>query len=172
MTQTLYIIAALLIGAGSGLQVALLGSIGRLRGASEASLINTLGAFTGVAILLSSQILRHHTPNLPSPFNSLAPFLIGIAAAVTTLLVCTRGLDPYLAFTGLLGFSYVIGASFLAPRVGVALFASAVTVGTLTASVGLDHVGAFGGVVQRVSVVRMVGLMFLALGVVMVRSGR
>ena len=172
MTQLLYIVASLIIGAGSGLQVALLGSIGRVRGASEAALINTMGAFMGIALLLCWQILRHNAPNLPSPFNSLAPFLIGIAAAVATLAVCTQGLDPYLAFTGFLGFSYVIGASFLAPRVGVALFASAVTVGTLTASVGLDHVGAFGGVVQRISVFRVVGLMFLALGVVMVRSGR
>ncbi|HEX5368967.1 MAG TPA: DMT family transporter, partial [Dehalococcoidia bacterium] len=134
--------------------------------------INALGALCGIVLLFGLQAIRHHSPNLPAPFNTLVTFIVAAAVAATSLVLCARGLDPYLAVTGFFGFAYVVGASFLAPRVGVALFASAVTVGTLTASVGLDHVGAFGGVVQRISVYRVLGLMFLMLGVVMVRSGR
>jgi uncharacterized membrane protein YdcZ (DUF606 family) len=172
MTQTLYVLAALLIGAGSGLQVALIGSIGRLRGATEAAWISALGTFGGMAVIFSVESLRHNPPNLPSPFNLLATFVAAALLGAFGLTICMKGLDPYLAVSGLFGFTYLLGAGYLAPRIGVALFASAVTVGTLGASVGLDHIGAFGGVVQRVSVIRAAGLLFLLLGVVMVRSGR
>jgi uncharacterized membrane protein YdcZ (DUF606 family) len=172
MTQILYVLAALFIGAGSALQIALIGSLGRLRGPTEAAWISALGTFGGMALVFGVQALRHDPPNLPSPFNTVATYAAAALVATACLVICLRGLDPYLAITGLFGFTYLLGAGYLAPRIGVALFASAITVGTLGGSVGLDHIGAFGGIVQRISFVRIAGLAFLMLGVVMVRSGR
>ena len=73
---------------------------------------------------------------------------------------------------GVFGFTYLFGAAYLGPRVGVALFASAVTAGTLVGSVWLDHVGAFGGGVYRVDGLRIAGLIALFAGVVLVRASR
>jgi transporter family-2 protein len=83
-----------------------------------------------------------------------------------------RGVNPVLAVTGVFGFIYLMGAGFLAPRIGIALFASSVTAGTLIGSVALDHWGAFGADVHRIGIMRMAGLLLLVLGVIFVRYGR
>jgi uncharacterized membrane protein YdcZ (DUF606 family) len=172
MTQFLYVLMAMAVGVGSAVQVGLVGQMGRLRGPTEASWISVLGTVTAMALLFSIQSLRNEAPNLPSPLNAMAPFVIVAILAITGLAISMRGLDPYLAITGMFGLLYLFGASFLAPRVGIALFVGGVTAGTLIASIGLDHVGAFGGVVQRITVVRVVGLLALLTGVGLIRSGR
>ena len=172
MTQFLYVVMAMAVGVGSAVQVGLVGQMGRLRGPEEATWISVLGTVTGMALLFSVQSLRNDTPNLPSPFDTLAPFVAIAVLAAAALAIGVRGLDPYMAIAGVFGLLYLFGASFLAPRVGIALFVGAVTAGTLVASVGLDHFGAFGGVVQRISVVRVVGLVALLAGVMLLRSGR
>ena len=172
MTQVIYIIAAMSVGVGSALQVGLVASMGRLRGPTEAAWINVLGTFGAMALIFGVQSLRSDPPNLPAPFNTIAPFAAAAILASVGLAICIRGLDPYFAIAGLFGFLYLFGAGYLAPRIGIALFASAVTAGTLTASVGLDHIGAFGGDIHRANLVRLLGLAALILGVVLVRSGR
>jgi transporter family-2 protein len=172
MTQLLYILLAVGVGVGSAVQVGLVGQMGRLRGPTEAAWISVLGTVTAMALLFAFQSARHETPNLPAPFNTIAPYLaIGVLAGAA-LVVGIRGLDAYMAVAGVFGLLYLFGASFLAPRIGIALFVGGVTAGTLVASVGLDHFGAFGGVVQRLSVMRVVGLVALVAGVVLIRSGR
>ncbi len=172
MTQFLYVIMAMGVGVGSAVQVGLVGQMGRLRGPTEAAWINVLGTFSAMAIVFGIQTIRHDPPNLPSPFNTVVPFIAAAVIAALCLVVCMRGLDPYLAITGLFGFLYLFGAGYIAPKVGIALFVGSVTAGTLMASMGLDHVGAFGGVVQKVTVVRVVGLLALLTGVALIRSGR
>jgi transporter family-2 protein len=116
--------------------------------------------------------MRSDPPNLPSPFNQPATYIAAAIVAGVALVVCMKGLDPYLAIAGIFGFTYLYGAAYLGPRVGVALFAGAVTAGTLVGSVGLDHIGAFGGEVYRVNALRVLGLVALLAGVVLVRSSR
>jgi transporter family-2 protein len=172
MTQWLYVLMAMGVGVGSAVQIGLVGQMGRLRGPEEASWVSVLGTMTGMALLFTVQSIRNETPHLPSPFDTLAPFVAIAVLAGGALLIGLRGIDLYLGIAGVFGLLYLVGASFLAPRVGIALFVGGVTAGTLIASVGLDHVGAFGGVVQRISVVRIVGLVALMGGVVLIRSGR
>jgi transporter family-2 protein len=88
------------------------------------------------------------------------------------LAVSLKGVDAYLGIAGTFGFLYVIGAAILAPRIGVALFVCAVTAGTLAGAVYLDHVGAFGAEVQKLSLVKAAGLVALLAGVILVRFGR
>jgi uncharacterized membrane protein YdcZ (DUF606 family) len=172
MTQALYVIAALAIGAGSAVQISLISALGRERGPTEAAWINVLGTFGGMALVFLLGAVRDDPPNLPAPFNASTTYVATAIVACVALVVCMRGLDPYLAIAGLFGFIYLYGAGYIVPRAGVALFAGAVTAGTLVGSVWLDHVGAFGGEVYRVSALRVLGLLALMAGVVLVRSSR
>ncbi len=172
MAQLLYIAVALLIGLGSAVQVGMVANIGRLRGPMEATWISLLATIGGVGLIFAIRSLRADRPELPSPFDNLFVFgAIGIGAGIA-LGISLRGLSPYLAITGLFGFSYLMAAGILVPRIGIALFASAVTAGTLLGSVGLDHFGAFGFDVHRISFVRVMGVLALFVGVALVRSSR
>jgi uncharacterized membrane protein YdcZ (DUF606 family) len=172
VTQVLYVMAALAIGTGSAVQISLVSALGRERGPTEAAWINVLGTFGGMALVFLIGSMRSDPPNLPSPFNQPATYIAAAIVACLALVVCMKGLDPYLAIAGIFGFTYLYGAAYLGPRVGVALFAGAVTAGTLVGSVGLDHIGAFGGEVYRVNALRVLGLVALLAGVVLVRSSR
>ncbi|HLF78824.1 MAG TPA: DMT family transporter [Dehalococcoidia bacterium] len=172
MTQTMYVLAALAVGMGSSLQVAFIGNMGRLRGATEASWINMLASVVGLAAVLGIRAIKDSPPNLPAPFNSFWTYVAALVLSGVCLAISMRGLAPYLAISGVFGFIYVFGAGWLAPKIGIALFSATVTVGTLAGSVVLDHYGAFGADVQRATLVRIVGLAALFLGVVLVRSGR
>ena len=170
MTQAIYIGAALLIGFGSAVQVGMIGSLGRQRGTFEATLISMLASVLGLAAFLVIRALRSEPPQLPSPMNEPLVYVVLGGVATVALVVSMRGLQPYLSAAGLFGFLYVVSAAFLAPRIGIALYVSAVTAGTLIGSVALDHLGAFGAEMQRVTLVRGLGLLALILGVVLVRS--
>ncbi|HEX5141914.1 MAG TPA: DMT family transporter [Dehalococcoidia bacterium] len=172
MTQTLYVLAAFAIGTGSALQISLVANMGRLRGPTEAAWINVLGTFGGMALVFLIGSLRDDPPNLPAPFDAPTPYVVAAVITGIALAISVKGLEPYLALTGVFGFTYLFGAGYLAPKIGIALFASAVTAGTLITSVGLDHIGAFGGEIHRVSMLRIAGLGALMLGVVLVRSSR
>jgi transporter family-2 protein len=172
MTQAFYIFIAIAIGAGAAAQVGIIGQLGRLRGPTEASWISAIGTVTGIAAVFAIQSLRNEAPNLPSPFNTVAPFAAIAVLLAAALTIAVRGMDSYMATAGLFGLAYLFGAGFLVPKIGVALFLGATTAGTLIAALGLDHIGAFGGAVQRISVVRVVGAVALLTGVVLIRSGR
>jgi len=170
MTQAIYIGAALLVGFGSAVQVGMIGSLGRQRGTFEATLISMLASVLGLAAFLVIRALRSEPPQLPSPMNEPLVYVVLGGVATVALVVSMRGLQPYLSAAGLFGFLYVVSAAFLAPRIGIALYVSAVTAGTLIGSVALDHLGAFGAEMQRVTLVRGLGLLALILGVVLVRG--
>lgn len=172
MTQALYILLAIGVGFGAAFQTGMIASLGRSKGPTEATWISLLATFGAIALAFALASLRNNPPALPSPFNNVIVFAVVGSMAAVALFVSLRGLSPILGLTGLFGFAYLMSAGFLAPRVGIALFASAVTAGTLIGSVALDHVGAFGADVQRVGVVRAAGLAALILGVVLVRTGR
>ena len=172
MTVVAYVVIALIIGLGSAVQIGLVSTLGRERGPTEAAWINVLGTFFGMALVFGVQALRANPPNLASPFDNALVFAGVAVAAALALATSLRGLSPYLGIAGVFGFMYLMGAGFLAPRIGIALFASTVTAGFLIGSVALDHWGAFGTEVQRVNYLRVFGLMFLILGVVLVRGSQ
>jgi len=130
MTQAIYIGAALLIGFGSAVQVGMIGSLGRQRGTFEATLISMLASVLGLAAFLVIRALRSEPPQLPSPMNEPLVYIVLGGVATVALVVSMRGLQPYLSAAGLFGFLYVVSAAFLAPRIGIALYVSAVTADT------------------------------------------
>ena len=172
MTQTLYISIAMAIGIGTALQTVMLSSVGRSRGPVEAAWISLLATICGVSLVFGIKVVRGDDVGLPEPFNRILVFVAIALVAAVALVLSLRGLDSYLALTGLYGLVYLISAGFLAPKIGIALFASAVTAGTLLGSVAADHVGLFGVDIHRLSLFRILGVFCLLLGVLLVRSGR
>ena len=169
MSQALYILMAIGVGVGSAFQTGMIASLGRARGPVEAAWISILASVAGLALFLSVRTLRGNAPSLPAPMNGVPFYLAVLLIAGVTLVLAMRDLDFYLAVTGLFGVIYIASAAFLAPKIGIALFASAITAGTLFSSLGLDHVGAFGADIRAVNLIRIMGVALLFLGVVLVR---
>ena len=70
---------------------------------------------------------------------------------------------------GLGGATYVLLAILLTHRIGAALLAAAGILGQLGTSLLIDHYGWFGVPVQRLSAVRLIGVVLLTAGVVLIR---
>jgi uncharacterized membrane protein YdcZ (DUF606 family) len=172
MAQAAYIGLALVVGLGAALQVSLIANLARQRGATEAAWISVLATAAGLAILFAVRALRDDPPDLLPPLNNTVIFAALALALGAVMLRSVSGSNVFLATAGLMGFAYLIAAGFLVPKIGIALFASAVTAGTLAGSVGLDHIGAFGADVHRINLLRIVGLVTLFAGVAIVRGAR
>lgn len=153
------------------MQASMLGAMGASRSPSAAVWVSVLATVVGLAALVAYRSATSPI-GLPSPFDRPAvPLVVAIAAAVL-LVFSARDLDPYFALTGLMPIPFIFGAGFLAPRLGVGLFISAVIAGQLTAAVLLDHIGAFGGNIIRADFVRVAGIAALMVGVVLIRGLR
>jgi transporter family-2 protein len=63
----------------------------------------------------------------------------------------------------------VIAITFLAPRLGVGNAIRLVVTGQIVAAVTIDHVGAFGAVVQRLTMGRAIGAVLMIIGVILAR---
>jgi uncharacterized membrane protein YdcZ (DUF606 family) len=170
VTNALALTVAFAIGVGAALQTAMLGALGRTRGGTEAAWVSLLASILALALIFAVRSARGDTPALPTPFDRLPVQLALVAVAATLLALSIRGVAPYFAITGLFGVAFLVGAAYLVPSLGVALFFAAVTAGTVMGALAFDHLGAFGAEPQRVTVARAIGLAMLLAGVVIVRS--
>ena len=169
MTQLLQLSIALALGVGASVQVSMLGAIGRDRGPVEAGWLSIFGTVAGIATVLTIRSVRGDTVDLPTPFDRAWVFAVIGLLSVAVLVLGFHGTGAYFAGVGLFGAAFIIGGSALAPRLGVALLFSAVTAGTLAGALTMDHIGAFGNEAQRVTVLRVVGVMVVVAGVMIVR---
>jgi bacterial/archaeal transporter family-2 protein len=110
--------------------------------------------------------------------TSLALFAIGFlvvaawALAIRVPLPSLEALRRVPAYGWLGGFivaSYVIAITFLAPRLGVGNAIRLVVTGQILAAVIIDHVGAFGAIVQRLTMGRAIGAVLMIIGVILAR---
>ena len=170
MTALLPVGLAFAIGVAGALQVAMLGALERQRAPLEAAWISAAGTVLALALILGVRGLRGDGPDLPAPLDRPWPFLLVAAPLAMSLIASARGVPPHLLLSGLLGGTFIIGAAFLAPRIGVALLFSAFTAGTLSGGLVLDHFGAFGASIDRATVTRLLGLLIVFAGVLIVRS--
>lgn len=170
MTHNAYVLLSILVGLGAATQLAMLGAMGRERGAYEATWISITGTIGGLAVVLVIRSFRGTSPNLPAPFDGRWPFVLVMALCAIALVISMRGLSPYLVVCGLFATAYLLSVGFAAPRIGTALFLGAATAGTLFGSAVYDHIGAFGGEVHHTTVLRAGGIAVIFLGVVMVRA--
>jgi transporter family-2 protein len=169
MTNTLYLIAAVLVGVCAATQAAMLASIGRDKTPYEATWINMVAAVCGIAVILVMRGVAGRTPLLPEPFSHFATFLaVGLVAAAA-LAISVRGLDPIYAITGFFALTYLLGIGYAAPKIGIALFLVGVTAGQLGTALAYDHVGAFGSAIREASPARVLGIAAVMAGALVVR---
>lgn len=169
MTNTIYLSIAVLVGVGAATQSALLAAMGQQKGAYEGTWINMLGAIGGLSVLFVARGITGRDPDLTAPLGHGVAFVAVVALAGAAMAFSVRGLNPAYAITGLFAIAYLLGISYGAPKIGIALFVAGVTVGQLAGGMAFDHVGAFGLDIHRASVVRVVGLCVVLAGALIVR---
>lgn len=172
MTVIVSVVFAMLLGMGGALQVGLLGAMSRQRGSIEAVWVSILGSVLVVSLVFTVQSVRGVRLSLPAPYDSWIPFGAVFIATGVLLVLAIAGLPLFFVFTGMLAAPYLIGASYLAPKLGVGLFLGSIITGQLLGGLILDHVGAFGTDVRPVDAMRLVGVVALVLGVVLIRGIR
>ncbi|MDQ3694300.1 MAG: DMT family transporter [Chloroflexota bacterium] len=172
MPQAIGVLLAIMLGAGGALQVGLLGAMSRQRGAIESTWVSILGTVFALSLVLAIQAARGVALTLPSPFTSWPTF--GLLAMVSGILLglAVAGLPIYFVVTGLLAAPYLIGASYLVPRLGVGLFLGSIIAGQLIGGLVIDHLGAFGTAARPIDLVKLGGVAALLLGVVLIRGLR
>jgi transporter family-2 protein len=170
MAQAIGIALAIVLGGTSALQVALLGAMSRGRGPAEAAWVSLLGSVLSLALVLAARAALGPAPALPPPFERLGPFVAVALAAGLLLGLGLRGIPAWFALTGMLATPYLLGASYLTPRLGIGLFLAAIIAGQLGGAVALDHLGAFGATPRPVDGLRLAGIGLLLLGVALVRG--
>ena len=171
IAQVFFIALAILSGAGISMQAAMLGAVGTARTPAAAVWISLLATVVG---LTSFVIYRSATSSigLPPPFDRPYIMIAFAIAATVALAFSARDIEWYYVLTGLMPIPFLVGAGFLAPRLGVGLYISAAIAGQLTAAVLLDHIGAFGGNLIRADYIRLAGIAALMTGVVLIRGFR
>jgi transporter family-2 protein len=171
VATTLNLLVAFALGTTTAVQLALIAAMGRAKGPEEGATISAVGTTLGLAALLLASALAGRDLALPQPFDGVALFALAAPASALLLLGAMRGLRPAYAFTGLNAVFVLVAIAILVPRVGVALFFSAFTLGSVASALLLDHLGAFGAERRSASLRRMAGVALVAAGVIAVRIG-
>ena len=112
-------------------------------------------------------------------FAAFASFLIGSVALLIYLFKLkfnfdliweTRTVSPIVWVAGLLGAFYVAAVIILAPKLGTALTFSLVVAGQMIISLLLDHYGFLDLPVKHFNWHRLLGVLFLVIGVLLIRK--
>ena len=143
------ILIALMVGAGYPLQAGINASLANFHGHPLlAALTNTTVA--SLVLLVAVIVLR-----VPLPHVS------GLVSA------------PWWAWTGgCLGAFFVLSSLVLAPKLGAAAFVSTTIVGTMVASLAIDHYGIIAYRAQPVTLMRFMGGVFVVTGMIMIQWKR
>ncbi|WKK81260.2 DMT family transporter [Marivirga arenosa] len=112
-------------------------------------------------------------------FAAFASFLIGTTALFLYLLAvrfnfssisATQTVSPLFWTAGILGAFYVASVIIIAPRLGTALTFSLIVGGQMIISLILDHFGLLGFSIKEINWQRILGVIFLVLGVLLIRK--
>jgi hypothetical protein len=172
MEQSIFLFMAMLIGAGATTHISLVGAMARLRGPGEASWVSTLGAVTGLALVIGVRLAMGEQLRLPAPFDRAVVLALIAACAAVALAFAVRGIAPEYGLTGLIAVPTLMGAGFLAPRLGVGPFVAAAIAGQLAGAMVVDHIGAFGAATHRIDPTRVAGIVVLLCGVILIKGIR
>jgi transporter family-2 protein len=144
-----FVFIALLVGSGYPIQAGINATIAEFHGhpllaAATNTVVASLVLFVAIAVL-----------RIPLP-------------SVTSL-----GLAPWWAWTGgCFGAVFVLSALVLAPKLGAATFVSTTIVGTMVASLVIDHFGVMAYRVQPVTVWRLLGAGLVVSGMLIIQWKR
>jgi transporter family-2 protein len=131
------------------------------------------GAMLPIQFGINAQLAEWLGGSVRAAFVS---FVVGATALLVAVLVASRGWPdragdaPWWVWTGgLLGAFYVLGSIVTAPKLGAATLVALILAGQALASLAVDHFGWVGFDEQPITLLRVVGMLVLAGGVVLVR---
>ena len=136
----------------------------------------------GAAVPLQTAINARMGEQLGHPlYGALVNTAVG-SLVLLTLVLAFRISSPRIAVAtegpwwlwlgGFIGAAFVFGALFVAPRIGAAAFGAATVLGTVIASLAIDHWGLIGFPVRPITWLRLLGAAFVFGGLLLLRSGR
>jgi transporter family-2 protein len=125
---------------------------------------------------LNTQMTKYVEHPILTAFLSFFTGLIGIVvyAVITriplqTLTNC-RNAPWYIWFAGILGAFYISTVIVLIPRLGFALTFGLIVAGQMTISLLFDHYGILHTPIREISMGRIIGALFLVVGVILIRK--
>jgi len=128
------------------------------------------GVLIPVMGMLNARLGRHFGEPLHAP---VILFCVGLVFVLLCSVLLTRSLpdlslltqsEPLTYLGGVIVAFYVISATFLAPRFGVANFIMFAVASQIIGSVLIDHFGLFGATVRPVNMLRVTGILILLSG--------
>lgn len=112
-------------------------------------------------------------------FAAFASFAVGTIALFLYLLILkfdfgavmqVKTVSPWVWIAGVLGAFYVAGVILLAPKLGTALTFSLIVAGQMIISIIFDHYGLLGLPQKSINWQRLIGVIFLIVGVLFIRK--
>ncbi len=109
---------------------------------------------------------------------ALVSFTVGLTALIIINVMLGHRVPSFDTLTqapvwiwtgGLFGVMMVVLAATAVPRIGVATYVSAIITGQLTAAILYDHFGILGQAVREATPLRLLGVVFLILGIILIR---
>lgn len=109
---------------------------------------------------------------------ALVSFTVGLTALIIINVMLGHRVPSFDTLTqapvwiwtgGLFGVMMVVLAATAVPRIGVATYVSAIITGQLTAAILYDHFGILGQTVREATPLRLLGVVFLILGIILIR---
>ncbi|NCC25665.1 MAG: DMT family transporter [Deltaproteobacteria bacterium] len=129
---------------------------------AQAGVNARLAGYLGSAVLASTVSFAVGTLTLIAYVSIWTGFGPGWAAA--------RSAPWWVWFGGCLGAFFVAAVTFLAPRLGATAMVALVVAGQMSASLALDHFGVLGYQANPVSLSRILGVLFILIGVYLVQN--
>jgi len=150
----------------------MIGAVGRERGGEEATFLHMDTLAAGLSLVMAAYALRGSAPSFLRPLNSAASMaLLGAALGVVALL-SARGLEWYYATTGVMSVAIFLLITWSLVRLSLGLYFASITLGQVAGSLVMDQIGAFGAPEHELTLLRAIGVLLVAAGVVVVRAGK
>ncbi len=159
-------------GAMAAFAVAMIAAVGRKRGGEEATWLHMTTLVAGTAAVLAITALRGRRPGFLGPLDRGWPMWAIAAGFAGLALMSVRGIAPYYLLSGLVSVATFLLLAWLVVRVNLAFYFAATTLGQVFGSLVMDEIGAFGAVEREFSVLRALGVVLVAAGVVAVRTAK
>ena len=149
MSNTLYLVAAVAIGAGISLQPPINSTMSRML--DSPLLAASISLFISLTVVLA--------------------LWLGWGKGIGDLSQI-KELPWWVLIGGVVGAVFVVGSVVLAPKLGVALFFVCVLAGQLIGSSLIDHFGAFGLTAKPLNTMKLIGIGLVLVGAMLVQNSR
>ena len=141
-----------------------------------ASLVFVLGFMLPVQVGINAELARHtNNPLLAALISfSVGTLCLSVSAVILRIPVPPIGqvavMPVWIWGGGLIGAAVVLGSIIAGPKIGALALVGILLVGQLIASVLIDHFGWLGFPMQKINIVRVLGILLLLGGFYLIRN--